>query len=194
MAASWEYIGICSKHIASAKDANLSPIDFLHRHVALQIQDLPQPQLGLAAHVLVPARPAIKVRIMVTRDHNFDRVRKTREPVELLLDVGRGARVGEVARVDQDVPVGHVDGQVVRVRDAHDAHGRLAARLAQGSPSQPDEDVVEVDREKGERREEQVVEHGEALPLRGAPQTEGLQQTHLLGRGLVPWPVETGRT
>lgn len=116
---------------------------------------------------------------MVPGHDNLDGMREAVEPVELLLDVHRRARIGEVAGVDKDVAVGHLNCRlVVRVRDTDYADGLLVAGWAKWAAAQPDEDVVDVDGEKGERRQKEMVKYGEALPLIGAAQAEGLEKAH----------------
>lgn len=106
--------------------------------------------------VLLGARVQVEPAVVVAAHQDLVLVRQRGEPVDLLLDGGRRAAVGQVAAVDQQVTVGHVlDGGVVRVRQTHDLDRHLVPRRPHRVPAQPEDDgVEEVDEALHGRREE----------------------------------------
>lgn len=67
--------------------------------------------------------------------------------------------------MDEDVAVGDGDCLVVRVGDADDADGGLVAGRTEGTAAQEEHEVVELDGEEGERRFQEVIKEGDALPV-----------------------------
>lgn len=59
---------------------------------------------------------------MIAGDDNFDWMGKGLQPVQLFLYIGGGARIGEIASMDENITGWHVHYLVVRVRDAHHAY------------------------------------------------------------------------
>lgn len=79
----------------------------------LQIADVPP--LYRFVNVRRGPRARIEIAVMVACNHDLVFVGEGSEPVDLGLDLGDGAGVGEVAGVDEDVPGGH-SGEGLRVR------------------------------------------------------------------------------
>jgi hypothetical protein len=173
-----EALGAALWYIRHTKDGNVSALDLLHGQGTFEVNQPLEVDLGAALDVGLDAAGLVKVAVVVAGDDNLDLVRLTLEPVELLLDVLGGTRVGEVAGVDEDVAGGHPDGLVVGVGDADDADGGLVAGRAEGVAAEEEDEVVELDGEEGEGREEEVVEEGERLPLIAAAEAEPCEQTH----------------
>lgn len=102
-------------NVWDSKNGNSAALDLLHGQCALKIDQSIQVRLGTRANILFGSALGIEPAIVVTRDDDLYRVRLRAEPIELLLDVGDGASVGEVASVDEDVAPGNIDGEVMRV-------------------------------------------------------------------------------
>ena len=87
------------------------------------------------------------------------------EPVELALDFGAGAEVGEVAAVDEEVASGKESGGDfgVSVGDADDADGGTGVAewgWTVGGPTDVEEEVVQERDDGGDGVVEEVVEAG----------------------------------
>lgn len=171
-------LGTTLWNVWRAKDGNLPALDVLHGALALEVGDAVEVEPRAAPPVMIAPTPDVEVAVVVSCDDDLDGVGQGLEPVELLLYVCGGAVVGEVSCVDEDVPRRHVDDLVVRVRDAHYAEGGLVPRRAERCAAQEQDEMVEVGGEVGEGREEQLVEHGELLPLALAAQAEPDQEAH----------------
>lgn len=168
-------------NVGGAKDGQTAAFDFLHRQLALEIEQAVQVKAVARADIVVGVSAGIEEAIVVTGDNHLDLVRQALEPVELLLDGVRGAAVGEVAGMDKDVAGGDLDKVVVRVGDADDAYGRLVARRLERGAAEDEEEAVEERDEEGEGRE-YVVDEGEAIEGIAAAEAEADEQAHVLSK------------
>lgn len=104
------------------------------------------------AAVLRQTRAGVEEAVVVAADEDLVLVRLSGKPVELGLNVGDGAGVGEVAGVDEEVAGGDVDvGAVVGVGEADDADGGLVAGRCEGAAAEEEDDAVDDCDEEVER-------------------------------------------
>jgi len=171
-------LGATLKNVGRPKNGNAPALDLLHRQLALEIHQAVQIEGGTRAHILVGARLRVKEAVVVSRYDDLDAVRLGLEPVELFLDGGGGAVVGQVAGVDEDVARGDADDLVVGVGDADDADWRAAARRVEGRAAQEEREVVEARDEVRQRRREQVVEQRRAVEALAAAEAEPGEDAH----------------
>lgn len=165
-------------NVGHAKQSQLPPIDFLHGQAALEIMKPIQVDRSTSFDVRVKTASRIKPTVMITSNDNLHLMRLALQPVELLLDIGSGPGIGQVASVDEDVSRRDVDELLVGVRYADDADGWSVAGRNKWAAAEEEQDVVELDGDEGQRREEQLVEQGEALPLVLPAEAEEREQAH----------------
>lgn len=96
-------LGTNIRNIRNTKNVNFPPMDLLNRHAALKILQAAQIRLRTALDIHIDAALVIKPTIMVSRNDNLDGMRLSFQPIQLLLDIIDGARVCEVASMDEDV-------------------------------------------------------------------------------------------
>lgn len=132
--------------------------------------------------VRVKAATRVKPAIMISTDDNFHLMRLALQPVELLLDVFSGPRIGQVACVNEDVAGGDVDHLVVGVGYADDSNSWFATRRDKRLASEEEKNVIEPDGDECQWREEKLVEESEALPLVLPAKAEESEQAHDEGK------------
>lgn len=115
---------------------------------------------------------------MISCDDDFDLVRLALQPVDLLLDFFSGPGLGQVAGVDENVTGGDVDELFVSVGYADDADGGSAARRSERLAAEEEQEVIDIDGDEGQRREEKLVEQSEALPLVLPAKAEKGEEAH----------------
>lgn len=162
------------RNIRSSEYGDLAALDLLHHRFALQIEQTLHIDLLAGGNVLGIAAGRVEPAIMIAGDHDLERMRLQRKPVDLLLDVGDGAGIGEITGVYEDVADRDRDSLVVGVGDADHLDGLSVAGCSEGMTAQDEDDSVEDDGEVRQRRCEQVVDQRLSLPLIASAKAEPL--------------------
>lgn len=80
--------------------------------------------------------------------------------------------------MDENVTGGDVDELFVSVGYADDADGGSAARRGERLASEEEQEVIDIDGDEGQWREEKLVEQSEALPLVLPAKAEEGEEAH----------------
>jgi hypothetical protein len=172
------------RDVGHAKQSQFPPLYFLHSQAALEIMEPIQVDRSTGFDVRVKTASRIEPAVVISSNDNLDLMGLALEPVDLLLDVCSGSGVGQVASVDENVTWRDINELVVSVGDADDADGWSVTRGNEWAPTEEEQDVVELDGDEGQWREEELVEEGEALPLVLPAEAEEREQAHA-GAGVV---------
>lgn len=183
LANSREALRATLRNVGHAKNSQLPPFDLLHSQAALEIMQSVHVDRNTRLDVRVQAASRVKPAVMVSRDDDFYLMRLALQPIKLLLYICSGPRIGQVARVDENVARRDIDELVVRVRYADDSDGWSAARRNERLASEEEKDVIEPDGDECQWREEKLVEESEALPLVLPAKAEEREKAHGEGKG-----------
>lgn len=128
--------------------------------------------------VRVKTTSCVEPAVVISSNDNLNLMRLALQPVELLLDICSSSRIGQVASMNENVTGRDVDELVVSVGYADDADGGPVTRRDERAATEKEQDMVQLDADKGQWREEELVEEGEALPLVLPAEAEEREQAH----------------
>lgn len=138
--------------------------------LALEIRDAFELDAVLEAGVFISSCFNIEEDVVVPANHNLVCVRKRVEPVNLRLYLRRGASLGQVAGVDQEVSRRDIwYSHAMRVRQTDHFDRRPAAWWLHGTATQPEKKAVEPNDKSLQRRFEVLIQQGRLVPMARPP-------------------------
>jgi hypothetical protein len=165
-------------NIRCTKNSQFPPFDLLHIQPALEIKQSVQIHRRISLDVLVQATSRVKPAVMISRNDNFDLVRLALQPVDLLLDIFGGPGLRQVAGMDENVTGGNIDELFMSIGYADYADGWSSPRRSEGLSSEEEQDVIDVDGDESQWREEELVKESEAFPLVFPAEAEKGEEAH----------------